>query len=168
MSGIAKQAGVTRALVYHYFPDKAALFEAVLRAEADALLAATRLDATLPPLENIRRAISAYLIHFSPASDKAPNLHAQADAQPAMTGRIRGANHAILAQRVTRALSVEGDALTHAAIVAWLEFVTALARETSATPDIDREAVVDLSVATLRAIVPAAAALLHQAPLPGR
>jgi AcrR family transcriptional regulator len=38
---IAERAGVSRALMYHYFPDKRAFFAAVVRDEADRLYEAT-------------------------------------------------------------------------------------------------------------------------------
>lgn len=38
---IAERAGVSRALMYHYFPDKRAFFAAVVKDEADRLYAAT-------------------------------------------------------------------------------------------------------------------------------
>ncbi|OMC33017.1 TetR family transcriptional regulator [Mycobacterium sp. GA-1841] len=38
---IAERAGVSRALMYHYFPDKRAFFAAVVRAEAERLFEAT-------------------------------------------------------------------------------------------------------------------------------
>jgi AcrR family transcriptional regulator len=42
---IAEQAGVSRALMYHYFPDKRAFFVAVVRAEGDRLFDATNMPA---------------------------------------------------------------------------------------------------------------------------
>ena len=47
MSSIAKDAGVTRALIYRYFPGKQALLDAVLRHESERLLAATEPDPKL-------------------------------------------------------------------------------------------------------------------------
>ena len=38
LSDLAREAGVTRNLVYHYFPNKGALFEAVLDHRAELLL----------------------------------------------------------------------------------------------------------------------------------
>src|SRR5271154_7481747 len=38
---IAERAGVSRALMYHYFPDKRAFFAAVVKDEADRLYEAT-------------------------------------------------------------------------------------------------------------------------------
>lgn len=43
---IAERAGVSRALMYHYFPDKRAFFAAVVRAESERLFEATNTPAT--------------------------------------------------------------------------------------------------------------------------
>ncbi|HHG0625639.1 TPA: TetR/AcrR family transcriptional regulator [Klebsiella pneumoniae] len=153
ISGIAVAVGVTRALVYHYFPDKTTLFKAVLRSEADALLAATMPDSRLSPLDNICGAIRAYLEHFSVGTT---NLLAQAEAQPALVGEISRDNHSILAQRVITVLSLEDSPMIHAAINAWLQFVAALAHEIALRSGIDHEAAIALCVATLKTIAPAA------------
>ena len=42
---IAERAGVSRALMYHYFPDKRAFFAAVVRAEGERLFEATNAPA---------------------------------------------------------------------------------------------------------------------------
>ncbi|MGD9622769.1 MAG: TetR/AcrR family transcriptional regulator [Mycolicibacterium sp.] len=60
---IAERAGVSRALMYHYFPDKRAFFAAVVRAEGDRLLEAT----DTPPnagqslFTEVRNGVLAYL-----------------------------------------------------------------------------------------------------------
>lgn len=60
---IAERAGVSRALMYHYFPDKRAFFAAVVRAEGERLF-----DATSTPPEpgqslfgQLRSGVLAYL-----------------------------------------------------------------------------------------------------------
>lgn len=149
MAGIASEAGVTRALVYHYFSGKAGLLEAVLRSESDVLLAATLFDPKLSPLDNIRMAVRSYLDHFSPEKGRSINMHLQATAQPVMVGDVARANHDILAQRITALLALSGDRLVQGAINAWLEFVTTLTAEVADAPGIDREMVVELSIRTL-------------------
>jgi AcrR family transcriptional regulator len=61
---IAARAGVSRALMYHYFPDKRAFFAAVVRDEADRLYEATREE---PPgltfFEEIRLGVLAYMAY---------------------------------------------------------------------------------------------------------
>lgn len=60
---IAERAGVSRALMYHYFPDKRAFFAAVVRAEGERLFAATN----TPPkpgqslFDQLREGVLAYL-----------------------------------------------------------------------------------------------------------
>ncbi|OBB01815.1 TetR family transcriptional regulator [Mycobacteriaceae bacterium 1482268.1] len=60
---IAERAGVSRALMYHYFPDKRAFFAAVVKAEGDRLFEATNTPAvpgqTL--FEQLRAGVLAYL-----------------------------------------------------------------------------------------------------------
>jgi AcrR family transcriptional regulator len=60
---VAERAGVSRALMYHYFPDKRAFFDAVIDAEAERLF-----EATSPPrgpdqtlFQRIRAAVLACL-----------------------------------------------------------------------------------------------------------
>jgi AcrR family transcriptional regulator len=60
---IAERAGVSRALMYHYFPDKRAFFAAVVKAEGDRLFEATN----FPPIpgqtlfQQLRAGVLAYL-----------------------------------------------------------------------------------------------------------
>ena len=62
---IAERAGVSRALMYHYFPDKRAFFAAVVKDEADRLYAATKTPATgrLTFFEEIRTGVLAYMAY---------------------------------------------------------------------------------------------------------
>ncbi len=63
---IAEKAGVSRALMYHYFPDKRAFFAAVLRAEGERLFEATN----TPPkpglglFDQLREGVIAYLRYY--------------------------------------------------------------------------------------------------------
>lgn len=155
ISAIAADIGVTRALVHHYFPTKALLFEAVLRTEAAALLAATAFDPALSPLDNIRRAVQAYLDQFSLPTDVAVNLHTQAEAHPVLAAQIIRANHAAMAQRVMAALELEPAGLTHAAVMAWLEFVATLARQLCTDPHADRATATQLCIGMLMSLAAA-------------
>lgn len=62
---IAERAGVSRALMYHYFPDKRTFFAAVVKDEADRLYEAT---STLPApgqtmFEEVRAGVFAYMAY---------------------------------------------------------------------------------------------------------
>ena len=78
---IAERAGVSRALMYHYFPDKRAFFAAVVKDEADRLYEATN---DPPPTRAISRA--AYLsVSMVPVA-----LRSSVARQPAVLSRAMG------------------------------------------------------------------------------
>ncbi|MGU3500141.1 TetR/AcrR family transcriptional regulator [Mycobacterium sp. C31M] len=60
---IAERAGISRALMYHYFPDKRAFFAAVVHAEGERLFEATNapLDPEQSLFDQIRAGVLAYL-----------------------------------------------------------------------------------------------------------
>jgi AcrR family transcriptional regulator len=62
---IAERAGVSRALMYHYFPDKRVFFAAVVKDEADRLYAATNNPppAGLMMFEELRAGVLAYMAY---------------------------------------------------------------------------------------------------------
>ena len=62
---IAERAGVSRALMYHYFPDKRAFFAAVVKDEADRLYEATNEPepAGMTMFEEIRTGVLAYMAY---------------------------------------------------------------------------------------------------------
>lgn len=58
---IARAAGISKGLLYHYFPTKNDFVVAVLREEVERVTALTAPDPTLPPLEQIDAALDAFL-----------------------------------------------------------------------------------------------------------
>ena len=62
---IAERAGVSRALMYHYFPDKRAFFAAVVKDEADRLYESTNKEpvAGLTMFEEARMGVLAYMAY---------------------------------------------------------------------------------------------------------
>src|SRR3954451_4504223 len=61
MARIAREAGISKALLYHYFPSKQAYFEATLQAAAEQLAADTEPDPSLAPAQQLERSLDAYL-----------------------------------------------------------------------------------------------------------
>jgi len=61
MAAIAREAGISKALLYHYFPSKADYFEATLRAAAQELGMRTEPDPSLPPAEALVASLEAFL-----------------------------------------------------------------------------------------------------------
>ncbi|MEU5592800.1 helix-turn-helix domain-containing protein [Streptomyces sp. NPDC020298] len=64
MEEVAKEAGVSRALLYRHFPSKHALFAAVYQQAADQLLAETRLDPADSLVEQLIQGMDVHLDYF--------------------------------------------------------------------------------------------------------
>jgi len=61
MREIARKVGISKPLLYHYFPSKRAFFEATLAQAAAELRARTEPDPSQPPLEQLRGSLEAFL-----------------------------------------------------------------------------------------------------------
>jgi AcrR family transcriptional regulator len=61
MARIARAAGISKPLLYHYFPSKQALFAAALEETAQELTAALRPDPSRPPTDQLAAGLLALL-----------------------------------------------------------------------------------------------------------
>ena len=61
MATIAREAGISKALLYHYFPSKQAYFAATLEEKAAELAVLTATDPALPPGEQLASSLDAFL-----------------------------------------------------------------------------------------------------------
>jgi AcrR family transcriptional regulator len=61
MAKIAREAGVSKPLLYHYFPTKRELFEAALAQAAEEHLARTQPDPDAPPAQQLDASLDAFL-----------------------------------------------------------------------------------------------------------
>jgi AcrR family transcriptional regulator len=61
MAGIAREAGISKALLYHYFPSKRDYFAATLQEAAAEVARRTEPDPELPPLEALAESLDAFL-----------------------------------------------------------------------------------------------------------
>lgn len=61
MRKIAREAGISKPLLYHYFPSKREFFQATLAQAAEELRARTEPDPALPPLDQLRKSLEAFL-----------------------------------------------------------------------------------------------------------
>ena len=61
MARIAREAGISKALLYHYFPSKQDFFVATLQQGAQEIARRTEPDPDLPPLEALAGSLDAFL-----------------------------------------------------------------------------------------------------------
>ena len=110
MSRIAKEAGISKALLYHYFPSKEAYFVATLEEKAAELTQRTAPDEALPPIEQLSGSLGAYLAWVEENAGSYEKLIRSASVPEvrALLDRVRGDT----AQRIVDGIRGEsaGDA----------------------------------------------------------
>ncbi len=146
MEDLARAAGISKGLVYHYFPTKRHFYVAVLREAARQLLAETEPDESAPPEERLRRGLSGYLAFVE--------KHARAYGA-LMRGGVGADKQVAAVIEKTRAEFVErffsAPELRSAisprlrlAVRGWIGFVEATALEWLERRDVGREELLDL------------------------
>jgi AcrR family transcriptional regulator len=120
MAKIARESGVSKPLLYHYFPTKRQLFEAVLAQAAEQHLERIDWNGDLPPAEQLSGSLDAYLSWIEQNRETYENLMRSAGIPEVreLIDRVREET----ARRILAGLSPEGDPppKVRAAVRGWL------------------------------------------------
>ncbi|MDP9134048.1 MAG: TetR/AcrR family transcriptional regulator, partial [Actinomycetota bacterium] len=121
MARIAREAGISKALLYHYFPSKQAYFAATLEQAATELAQATAPDPALPPVEQLAGSLDAYLTWIEAHADAYAKLFPSIGAVPEvreLVDRVRDQT----AQRIVDGIAAGGEPTPalRAAVRGWL------------------------------------------------
>ena len=123
---IAKAAGISRGLLFHYFPSKQAFHLEVARAAAAEMLRRTEADTNLSPVEALRAALTSFMDYVEENPDNYKSLVRGAASGDAKMRAIFDNTRATMAQRVIDVIADMGlavDARTRLAIHGWIAFV---------------------------------------------
>src|SRR3954464_15714300 len=149
MARIAKEAGISKALLYHYFPSKEAYFVATLEDKAAELAERTAPDESLPPLEQLSGSLAAYLewVEENAGSYEKMIRSASVPEVRALLDRVRQDT----AQRIVDGIRGDKPAapVLRTAVAGWLWFMDGACLDWIAHRDMDRETVHGLLLATL-------------------
>ena len=147
---IAERAGVSRALMYHYFPDKRAFFAAVLRAESERLFEATNTppDPNLNLFDQLREGVIAYLRYYEENPNVAWAAYVGAGRSDPVLRGIEDVDNDRQAERIVAGLG--GDQLDskverdlRVVVYGWLAFTLEMCRQRMKDPSTDLEVVAD-------------------------
>ena len=158
MAGIARGAGISKPLLYHYFRSKRALFEAVLQHAAEQHLAriGSPLDPERSPAEQLAASLDAYLrwIEDNATTYAALMRSVGIPEVRELIDRVR----AETAQRMLEGLVADRPvpAKVRVAVRAWLWYLDGVCTEWVASRDLTREEVHGLLLATLAGALSAA------------
>jgi AcrR family transcriptional regulator len=149
MSKIAAEVGISKALLYHYFSSKQAYFEETLSAWAEQLRERTEPDPDLPPVEQLKSSLDAFLALVAENSVAYKNLMRSA----AGVAEIRELIEEVrlqTAQRILEALYArEPPPKARTAVSGWLWFMDGACLNWVEHRDIEREELRDLLLGVL-------------------
>jgi AcrR family transcriptional regulator len=155
---IAAAAGISKGLLYHYFPSKRDFYVAVVRHSADEMQAITETDPQLAPLERLAAGLDRYLEYVDThARGYATVLRAGIGSDPEVAAIVE-AVRAAMARRILDDLTVEDSAPpgVRIAVRGWVGFAEAASLEWLERRDLTRDEMRELLIQALRSVVEAA------------
>ena len=122
---IARQAGVSRGLLYHYFPNKRAFFAAIVQLGYDEILEVTRPDPALPPAAQLQAGLEAYLDYVQGHPHMYRAIFRGAASSEASVQQVVNRNLDEQARRILQGMGEDSGAspMTHLAVRAWMAFL---------------------------------------------
>jgi AcrR family transcriptional regulator len=159
MSKIAAEVGISKSLLYHYFPSKQAFFEATLGAWAQELQDRTAPDPELPPLEQLRSSLDGFLEMVEENAVAYRNLMESATGVPEIRDLVAEVRR-VTAERILDGLYPDGPpAKARIAVSGWLWFMDGACLDWTRHRDVEREELRDLLLGVLMGSLVAADAL---------
>jgi AcrR family transcriptional regulator len=157
MNDVARAAGVSKALLYHYFASKTELFKAAVAHSAAELEAAIEPSGDGTPVEQLTQSLERYLewieTHARAWSKLMQSAAALPEARELIEGFRQRTMQIVLAQ-LTGARKPRP--VLRAAITGWLGYMDAVILDWAKTKDIPREQLRDLLLAAFAASLTAA------------
>lgn len=163
MAAIAREAGISKGLLYHYFPSKQDYFLATLSEAAGELAERLQVDPAQPPAQQLDATLAAFLAWVDDHADAYPKLLETAAAVPEVRAIVDGVRSAT-AQRIIDGIAPGRDApRLRAAVHGWLAFADRAILDRLEHGDIDRDELRGLLLGALVGAIAAAGETLPAA-----
>jgi AcrR family transcriptional regulator len=149
---IAQLAGMSKGLLYHYFPSKRDFYVACLRAASVQLRRLMRPDPALPPSEQLRSSLSIYLDHV-----RANRARTQAfvrggvGSDPEVLEVTEATRRAVWEFMLAGMRATDDEHLLRFAVRSWVRFVEVMALDWAESEGVAKEAVIEVCVTVLDA-----------------
>ncbi|HVD41886.1 MAG TPA: TetR/AcrR family transcriptional regulator [Solirubrobacterales bacterium] len=149
MQEIAKAVGISKALLYHYFPSKQAFFEETLSTWAERLRKRTEPDPDLSPVEQLTASLDGFLSLVEENSVAYRNLMQSATGVSAIRDLIEEVRRAT-AQRILDGMYPDGaPPKARTAVSGWLWFMDGACLNWIEHRDVERGDLRDLLLGVL-------------------
>jgi AcrR family transcriptional regulator len=151
---LAREAKISKGLLYHYFPTKRDLYVAGLREIADELVAAiTSVPADLAPIDRVRTSLDAYLDHITRHARAFVSLmRGGIGSDPEVAAVIEAVRTKLFEQFLTDtpfAPVLQGNARFETTVRGWIGFVESATIDWCTNPRLTREELRELFVQIL-------------------
>lgn len=155
---LAREAKISKGLLYHYFPTKRDLYVAGLREIAEELVQrVTAIPTDLPPIERVRAGLEAYLDHVAQHSRAFVALMRGGIGSDPEVAQVIESVRVRLAARFLDgsplAPMLAGNVRFEVAVRGWLGFVEAASIDWCAAPRLTRDQLRELLVDVLAAVI---------------
>jgi AcrR family transcriptional regulator len=155
MAKIARAVGISKALLYHYFPSKQAYFQATLEQAAAELAETVQPNPDLPPVEQLAGSLDAYLGWIERNAGAYAKLIASVGAVPEVRDLVERVRNET-ADRILEGISPQGAAPPlRAAVRGWMWFMDGAIMDWIEHRDIERARLQGLLLGTLLGAVTA-------------
>ncbi|MGA8987598.1 TetR/AcrR family transcriptional regulator [Aeromicrobium sp.] len=148
---LSEVAGVSRGLLYHYFPTKRAFFAAMVRRESGRMAELTTTDPALPVVDQLNQGIEIYLDYCKDHKLGVKAIfHGAASADPEIQDIIEH-DLRVHHDRIVVLIEPGGQAseLMRIAVRSWLQFMRSACHQWLDAQDTTRDEVRDLCAQTL-------------------
>jgi AcrR family transcriptional regulator len=154
---IAQAAGISKGLLYHYFPSKRAFYVAAVGKAADHLLEATEVTpadpAGVPTIAELRRGMGTYLAYVEERAESYKFLLRGGMGGDTEVRAILEEARTRFAERIERGLGAPIHPRVRIAIRGWVGFVEAASLEWIEHKDMERNALAAFLVETFLAVL---------------
>jgi AcrR family transcriptional regulator len=152
MRDIAEAAGVSKPLLYHYFPSKIELFKAAVAEKAAELQAVIEPSGEGTPFEQLGRSLDAYLAWIEANALTWSKLVQSAVALPEARELVEGFRQRTMEMALARLTNqATPRPALRVAIKGWLGYMDAAILDWTQTKDLSREQMRDLLIAAFGA-----------------
>jgi AcrR family transcriptional regulator len=150
---VARAAGISKGLLYHYFPTKRDFYVTTVREAATQLMDRTRTPEGMDPLVRLRAGLDAFLDYVADHGPAYENLLRSGIGADAEVARIVDETREAFSARLIEKLEVRGE-LARLALRGWVGFVEATALGWLGVRDrVPRETVRDMLIAVARNVL---------------
>ena len=148
MAAIAREAGISKALLYHYFPSKQAYFVATLEQKATELAGRIAPDPALPPRDQLAASLDVFLRWVQEQGDAYAKLVRSAGAVPEVREVMEEVREAT-AELILSGLARPEAPVRRTAVRAWLWFMDGAILDWVEHADVTRQELHALLLRTL-------------------